>query len=196
MVSQLSITKQSRGGRVGSSETITSWLILTLHDLPGFLQSILRVAIKRNFINKYDWSFHSLANMFSIAACDVVILRKIYVVFVPFPDTDSLKPLDFLSDKSNKSERGAPLVVQWLKIHFQCRRRTSIPGPGMAAKSMCHNCRASAPQLLKPVCLEPVLCHKKSHHKKRSHHKESSPCSPQLEKARVQQWRSSAAKHK
>ena len=114
MVSQLSITKQSRGGRVGSSETITSWLILTLHDLPGFLQSILRVAIKRNFINKYDWSFHSLANMFSIAACDVVILRKIYVVFVPFPDTDSLKPLDFLSDKSNKSERrgspGGPVV--------------------------------------------------------------------------------------
>ena len=46
-----------------------------------------------------------------------------------------------------------------------------------------HNYWAQVPQLLKPANLEPVLRNK------------SSPRSPQLEKARVQQWRPNAAKN-
>ena len=57
--------------------------------------------------------------------------------------------------------------------------------------------RAHEPQLLKPSCLEPVLHNNRSHHyEKPVHHNKSSPCSPQLEKARAQQWRHNAAKNK
>ena len=44
--------------------------------------------------------------------------------------------------------------------------------------------RAREPQLLKPVCLEPVLQNKRSHsHEKPPHCKKSNPHSTQLEKA-------------
>ena len=56
---------------------------------------------------------------------------------------------------------------------------------------VCSNCWARMLQLLKPVCLEPVL------HNKRSHCSEkSNPHSPQLEKTRMQQQRPNAAKKK
>ena len=56
----------------------------------------------------------------------------------------------------------------------------------------CHNYWAHVLQLLKPVCLEPVLRNKRS---PRTATK-SSPCSPKLEKARAQQRRPNAAKNK
>ena len=56
--------------------------------------------------------------------------------------------------------------------------------------------RACEPQLLKPACLEPVLCNKRSHHKRNPRTAtKSGPCSLQLEKARAQQQRPNAAKN-
>ena len=52
--------------------------------------------------------------------------------------------------------------------------------------------RAHVLQLLKPVCLEPVLRNKRSP----CTVTKKSPRSPQLEKTRVQQWRPNAAKNK
>ena len=57
-----------------------------------------------------------------------------------------------------------------------------------------HNYWALVPQLLKPAPLEPVL-HKRSHCSEELHTAtKSSPRSPQLEKARVQQRRPNTAK--
>ena len=56
--------------------------------------------------------------------------------------------------------------------------------------------RAHEPQLLKPACLEPVLCNKRSHRSKKPRTAtKSSPASPQLEKAPAQQCRPNAAKN-
>ena len=70
----------------------------------------------------------------------------------------------------------------------------SIPGPGrshMPWSNWAHvpqllslHSRARKPQLLKQACLEPVLCNK------------SSPHSPQLERAHMQQRRPNTAKNK
>ena len=52
-------------------------------------------------------------------------------------------------------------------------------------------------QPLKPMHLEPVLCNGRKHHSEKSVHRdEQQPCSLQLEKARAQQQRPSAAKNK
>ena len=107
------------------------------------------------------------------------------------------------------------LVAQWLRIRLpmqgtQVRALVWEDPTGRgAAKPVYHNYWACAlqpvshnywahmPQLLKPVCLEPVLCNKRSHrNEKPMHHSKGSPRSPQLEKARVQQWRPNAAKNK
>ena len=66
-----------------------------------------------------------------------------------------------------------------------------------ATKLVHRNYWACVLQLLKPVCLEPVLHHEKSYHgKNSSHHKKEKPRSPQVEKARVQQQRPRATKNK
>ena len=77
--------------------------------------------------------------------------------------------------------RGASLVVQWLRIHLPIqgtRVRALVrekPTCCRATKPVCHNYWACAlepsshnywahmPQLLKPVCLEPLLHNKRSH---------------------------------
>ena len=60
-----------------------------------------------------------------------------------------------------------------------------------------HNYWTRVPQLLKPTHLEPVLRNRREATAMRSLHttKKSSPCSPQLEKAHVRQWRPNAAKN-
>ena len=58
------------------------------------------------------------------------------------------------------------------------------------------NCWAHEPQLLKPVRLEPVLHKRSQQNESPCTATKSSPRSPQLEKARVQQRRSNAAKNK
>ena len=60
-----------------------------------------------------------------------------------------------------------------------------------------HHYWAHVPQLLKPTRLEPVLHSKRSHRVRRPRTAtKSSPCSPQLEKARTQQRRPNTAKNK
>ena len=64
---------------------------------------------------------------------------------------------------------GTSLVVQWLRIHlpvqgtwFQSLVQEDPTCRG-AIKFVSHNYWACVPQLLKPTCLEPVLCNKRSH---------------------------------
>ena len=100
----------------------------------------------------------------------------------------------------SKYSTGTSLVVQWLRIRLpmQGTQVQSLvredPTCRGATKPMHHNYWACAlepashnywawvPQLLKPLCLEPVLCNKRSHR------------SLQLEEAHTQQWRPNAAK--
>ena len=110
---------------------------------------------------------------------------------------------------------GASLVAQWLRIRLPMQGtqvRSLIredPTCCGATKPVCHNYWACALepashnywacvlQLLKPVRLEPMLHNKRSHHsKKLLTATKSSPCSLQLGKARVQQWRPNTAKNK
>ena len=93
---------------------------------------------------------------------------------------------------------GTSLVVQWLRIRLPMQgiwvRALVRGGPTCrgATKPVCHDCWACVPQLLKPTCLESVLCNMRS---PRTATK-SSPRSPQLEKAREQQRRPNAYKNK
>ena len=117
--------------------------------------------------------------------------------------------------KLSKKGYGTSLVAQWLRIclpmHGTWVRALVQEDPTCrgATKPVCHNywaCAlepmshdywAHAPQLLKPTCLEPVLCNKRSHrNEKPTTATKSSPHSPQLEKARAQQQRSNTAKNK
>ena len=107
------------------------------------------------------------------------------------------------------------LVAQWLRIHLPMQgtwvRALGQEDPTCcgATKPLCHsywactlepvshNYWAHMPQLLKPTCLEPMLCNKRSHcNEKPVHHNEELPHSLQLEKARAQQRRPNAAKNK
>ena len=134
-----------------------------------------------------------------------------------FPD---FIPDDYSRDESHCNARWwksglnsglrTSLVAQWLRIRLPMQGTwvwslvLEDPTWRGAAKPVCHNYWACAlepashnywahiPQLLKPVCLEPVLRHKRS----LCTATKSSPRSLQLEKARVQPWRPNAAKNK
>ena len=105
---------------------------------------------------------------------------------------------------------GTSLVAQWLRIRLPTQGTWvwalvwEDPTCHGAAKPMrhnywacalepaSHNCWARVPQLLKPARLEPVLRSKRSPRTAM----QSSPCSPQLQKACMQQRRPNAAKNK
>ena len=88
-----------------------------------------------------------------------------------------------------KNTTGTSLVVQWLRIRLPMwgtQVRSLIWGDSTclrATKSMCHSYFSHLPQLLKPTCLEPVLCNKRSHrnekpthcNEKPTHHSERKP---------------------
>ena len=83
---------------------------------------------------------------------------------------------------------GTSLVAQWLRIRLPMQGtqgRTPVWGDPTChgtTKLMCHNywacalepmshsCWAPVPQLLKPACLEPMLCNKRSHHNEKPAH--------------------------
>ena len=108
----------------------------------------------------------------------------------------------------------ASLVMQWTRIHLKGRGHGFHPSSEKTAHAMEQlSPRATSepvPESLctptaEPVCcsdrslsaLEPVLCNKRSYHMRSlTTQPESSPHSPQLEKARAQQQRPSAAKNK
>ena len=115
--------------------------------------------------------------------------------------------------KKKKWDPGTSLVVQWLRIYLPMQRtqvRALVqedPTCHGATKPVCHNYWACAlepvshnywahePQLLKPACLEPVLCNEKPlQWESHATATKSSPRSPQPEKARVQQQRPNTAK--
>ena len=98
-----------------------------------------------------------------------------------------LKSLEIHNKNKNKT-RGTSLVAQWLRICLP-KQGTRIqalvqedPTCHRATKPVCHNywacalepaihiCWAHESQLLKPVCLEPVLCNKRSHHNEKPTH--------------------------
>ena len=76
-----------------------------------------------------------------------------------------------------KAKLTVSLVVQWLRIRLPVqgtRVRVLVwedPTCHGAAKPMRHNYWAHVPQLLKPVCLEPVLHNKRSHHNEKPAHR-------------------------
>ena len=114
-----------------------------------------------------------------------------------------------------KKDFGASLVVQWLRICLPMQGTWvwslvwEDPTCRGATKPVCHNywaCSleptshnywAHVPQLLKPMCLEPLLRNKRSHRMRSPHTAtKSSPLSLQLEKAHAQQRRPNATKKK
>ena len=85
------------------------------------------------------------------------------------------------------------MLMQWTKVQALVQQDPICCGStkpvghnywACALEPASHNYWARMPQLLKPACLEPVLRNKRS------------PRSPQLEKARAQQWRLKAAINK
>ena len=72
---------------------------------------------------------------------------------------------------------GTSLVAQWLRIRLpmQGTRVRSLvredPTCCGATKPVCHNYWACVLQLLKPVCLEPVLRNKRSHRNEKPAHR-------------------------
>ena len=95
---------------------------------------------------------------------------------------------------AQKFAMGASLVVQWLRSHLPmqgtrvwslvwedptCHRATKPVRHNYwacALEPASHNYWAHVPQLLKPACLEPVLCNKRSHcNEKPAHRNEEQP---------------------
>ena len=84
---------------------------------------------------------------------------------------------------------GTSLVVQWLRTHLPlqgtrvwaliqedptCHRATKPMRHNYLAWALepaSHNYWARVPQLLKPACLEPMLCNKRSHHNEKPMHR-------------------------
>ena len=113
-----------------------------------------------------------------------------------------------------RTQTGASLVAQWLRIHLpaQGTRVQALvredPTCRGATKPLCHNGWACAlepeshsywalmRQLLKPACLEPVLCSKRDHRGERPVHrsKEWPLLTAAKERAHTQQRRPNAAK--
>ena len=107
--------------------------------------------------------------------------------------SDLMKPMTVFLQKVTfvRGFPGGPVVK-----NSSCNARNTGSIPGLEdptcsepTKLVCHNYGVHVLQLLKPVCPEPVL-HKRSHHDEGS-----SPRSPQLKKACVQQQRPTTAKN-
>ena len=140
----------------------------------------------------------------------VLNLRGIYHILQIFRKSPRKWPIYIRSSLHwDTSDLMKPMTVFLLKVTFvrgfpggpvvknsSCNARDtgSIPGLGRSnmlgtIKLVCHNYGVHVLQLLKPVCPEPVL------HKRRHHDGESSPYSPQLKRACVQQQRPTTAKN-
>ena len=103
---------------------------------------------------------------------------------------------DPVSHMAQKKREETSLVVKWLRIHLPVHGTRvwalvwEDPTCRGASKPVCRNYWAREPQLLKPVHLEAKLCKREATTMRSScTATNSSPCSPQLEKACVQQWR-------
>ena len=78
---------------------------------------------------------------------------------------------------SKKSIDRTSLVVQRLRLQLTLEQLSLFTRLMSLSSSACES------QLLKPKCLDPMLCNKRSHHsKKRAHCNQEWPTLPQLEK--------------
>ena len=115
-------------------------------------------------------------------------------------------PLRIFLKINVKNHQRTSLVTQWMGICLANARDTgSIPGPGgyhmqRAAKPMHHNywayTEAHQPQSPYAAATEPVCLKEATAVRSLGIATKSSPHSPQLEKAHIKPWRTSAAKKK
>ena len=93
-------------------------------------------------------------------------------------------------------EKRTSLVVEWIgvRLSMQGTRIRSL----FREDPTCHGTtKVRVPKLLKPVCLEPHVCSKRSQHMRSlCTPLEGTPCSLQLEKSCRQQQRPSVSRHK
>ena len=85
----------------------------------------------------------------------------------------------------------------WVRLPMQGTRVQALvqedPTCRGATKPVCHNYWAHVPELVKRTRLQPTLHNKRSHcNEKQAHRSKVYPCSPQLEKAHMQQRRPNA----
>ena len=98
------------------------------------------------------------------------------------------------------------LVILWLRICLTMQRTWVGPWSEKipcaigqlisASQLLSPHSRAHAPQLMQATCLQSMLCNRSHPSGNPDTAVRSGPCSPQLEKARRQQWRPRAAKTK
>ena len=98
------------------------------------------------------------------------------------------------------------LVILWLRICLTMQRTwvwslvwkipCAIGQLSLSLTLLSPHSRAHVPQLMQPTCLQFMLCNRSHPSGNPDTAVRSGPCSPQLEKARRQQWRPSAAKAK
>ena len=81
------------------------------------------------------------------------------------------------------------MVAQWLKSTCQFRGQELDPWSGKISRAV--EQLSPSTRTIEIMHLEPMLCNKRSHWNEITHalQPESSPCSPQLEKANWQQWK-------
>ena len=96
--------------------------------------------------------------------------------------------LNKMKGHSSITEERTSLVAQWLRIRLP-RQGTWVralgredPTCGVATKPMRHSYWAHKPQLLKPVCLGPVLHNKRSHRNEKPGQRNEDPKQPKINK--------------
>ena len=154
------------------------WILVTCFDAPPkSTRSPFTLGIKPVCLSSKFFSLHS-APWLSI--------------FQMFPSGDFQGHL--LRKTNLKLQPGTSVAVQRLRIHLPMQG-TQIPSVVQedptwlaAAKPVYHNYWACTP--------EPVHQEEPPQREARTPQPESSPCSPQWEKAQAQQWRCRAAKNK
>ena len=87
------------------------------------------------------------------------------------------------------------LMVQWISLPANAGDTGSIPDLGRFHMSR-GSLWAPTTEARTPMCLEPVLCNRRSHSNEACAPQQSSHCCLQLEKVRAKQWRPSTAKNK
>ena len=106
-----------------------------------------------------------------------------------------LYQLSHKKEPSKINKRGLPWWYSRLEFTCQCGDSGLIHRFGRF--HMPRRSWACIPQLLKPWCLESMLCNKRSHTMRSPWiARKSSPCSLQLERAQEHQWRPSETKNK
>ena len=123
------------------------------------------------FISGLSLLFHC-SKCLSLCQCHAFLITCSFVISFEIRKYESSKICSSLS----RLFWGTSLVTQWLRIHLpmQGTQVWSLvredPTWLSTTKPVCHNYWARVPQLLKPTCLEPMLCNKRSHSSEKPTH--------------------------